>query len=168
MLPPRVVEAQKFVLKDAEGNVRGWMGTIGKGSELILGNVNAQTMIRLIVSTDSSDLHLFGSRKSGMNLGPESATPDISMIGVDGNGGAKITFKEFGPSFALEDANGSSIIVGATQLEKSANRRTNLPSAASIECALATRQQVGIHETGWFQFQPLWEMITREQPDLLG
>jgi hypothetical protein len=35
------------------------------------------------------------------------------------------------------------------------------------ECALATRQQVGKHETGWFQFQPLWEMITREQPDLL-
>ena len=57
---PRVVEAQRFILKDSDGNVRGWMGTIGKGSELILGNVNAQPMIRLIVSTDSSDLHFFG------------------------------------------------------------------------------------------------------------
>jgi hypothetical protein len=27
---PRTVEAQKFVLKDAQGNVRGWMSTIGK------------------------------------------------------------------------------------------------------------------------------------------
>jgi hypothetical protein len=34
----RVVEAQKFVLKDANGNVRGWLAIIGKGSELTLGN----------------------------------------------------------------------------------------------------------------------------------
>ena len=129
---PRVLEAQKFVLKDSDGNVRGWMGTIGKGSELTLGNVNAQPMIRLIVSTDSSDLHFFGSRKSGMNLGLDSGSPDISMIGAEGNGGAKITFKEFGPSLSLEDVNGSSTIIGAAQLEKSANRKANLTSAASI------------------------------------
>jgi hypothetical protein len=42
---PRVLEGQRFVLKDSDGNVRGWMGTIGKGSELTLGNVNAQPMI---------------------------------------------------------------------------------------------------------------------------
>jgi hypothetical protein len=131
---PRVLEAQRFVLKDSDGNVRGWMGTIGKGSELTLGNVNAQPMIRLIVSTDSSDLHFFGSRKSGMNLGLDSGSPDISMIGAEGNGGAKITFKEFGPSFSLEDAKGSSTIVGAAQLERSANRKAkaNPTSAASI------------------------------------
>ena len=41
------------------------------------------------------------------------------------------------------------------------------PVLINRECALATRKQVGTHETGWFQFQPLWEMITREQPDLL-
>jgi len=41
------------------------------------------------------------------------------------------------------------------------------PVPIARECALATRQLVGTHETGWFQFQPLWEMITREQPDLL-
>lgn len=33
--------------------------------------------------------------------------------------------------------------------------------------ALLTRSQVGSHIAGWFQFQPLWNMITREQPDLL-
>ena len=32
--------------------------------------------------------------------------------------------------------------------------------------ALLTRQQVGTHDAGWFQFQPLWARITREQPDL--
>jgi len=33
--------------------------------------------------------------------------------------------------------------------------------------ATITRQQVGSHIAGWFQFQPLWARIVREQPDLL-
>src|ERR1700689_1905023 len=33
--------------------------------------------------------------------------------------------------------------------------------------AVATREQVGSHLAGWFQFQPLLARITREQPDLL-
>ena len=33
--------------------------------------------------------------------------------------------------------------------------------------AIITRQQVGSHMAGWFQFQPLWARIVREQPDLL-
>ena len=129
---PRVVEAQRFILKDSDGNVRGWMGTIGNGSELSLGNVNAQPMMRLIVSTDSSDLHFFGSRKSGMNLGLDSGNPDISIIGAEGNGGAGITFGEYGPSLTLQDAKGFSTIVGATQLEKPVNSGAFFTSAASI------------------------------------
>jgi len=41
------------------------------------------------------------------------------------------------------------------------------PALIMRESALATRQLVGTPEAGWFQFQPLWELITREQPDLL-
>ena len=33
--------------------------------------------------------------------------------------------------------------------------------------AALTRQQVGSHLAGWFQFQPLWARIVGEQPDLL-
>jgi ribulose-5-phosphate 4-epimerase/fuculose-1-phosphate aldolase len=33
--------------------------------------------------------------------------------------------------------------------------------------AALTRQQVGSHMAGWFQFQPLWARIVREQPVLL-
>jgi ribulose-5-phosphate 4-epimerase/fuculose-1-phosphate aldolase len=33
--------------------------------------------------------------------------------------------------------------------------------------AEATRQQIGTHEAGWFQFQPLWDLITTEERDLL-
>lgn len=34
------------------------------------------------------------------------------------------------------------------------------------DTALATRQVVGTPEAGWFQFQPLWQRICKEQPDL--
>jgi hypothetical protein len=129
---PRAVEAQRFILKDSDGNVRGWMGTIGKGSELSLGNANAQPMMRLIVSMDSSDLHFFGSRKNGMNLGLDSGNPDIFLMGAEGNGGARITFGENGPTLTLEDAKGFSTIVGAVKLEKPANSGSRHRAAASI------------------------------------
>ena len=41
------------------------------------------------------------------------------------------------------------------------------PSLITPETAQATRQLIGTHEAGWFQFQPLCDMITREQPDFL-
>src|SRR5262250_3014990 len=41
------------------------------------------------------------------------------------------------------------------------------PALIARERAIATRELVGTHQAGWFQFQPLWEMIAQEQPDLL-
>jgi len=40
------------------------------------------------------------------------------------------------------------------------------PIPIDHENAALTRTQLGTHEAGWFQFQPLWSRITREQPDL--
>ncbi len=40
------------------------------------------------------------------------------------------------------------------------------PKRIDHENALLTQQQVGNNLAGWFQFQPLWARITREQPDL--
>lgn len=34
------------------------------------------------------------------------------------------------------------------------------------ESALIAQQQVGNPRVGWFQYQPLWDLISREQPDL--
>ena len=132
MPSPHVVEAQKFVLKDAEGNVRGWMGTIGKGSELNLGNVNAQPMMRFVVGTDSSLLHLFGSHQSGMSFGLDSGTPDISIVGAEGTGAARVAFGDFGPSLTLTDAKGLSAAVGAVQFDKLTSGKARQPSAASL------------------------------------
>ena len=40
------------------------------------------------------------------------------------------------------------------------------PKAISHESALVTHGQLGSPQAGWFQFQPLWDRITRLQPDL--
>ncbi len=40
------------------------------------------------------------------------------------------------------------------------------PSSIDRDTALLTREQVGGHLAGWFQFQPLWDEITRTDPDL--
>ena len=42
------------------------------------------------------------------------------------------------------------------------------PILIDHESAALTRSQLGSHEAGWFQFQPLWSKITREQPDLFN
>ena len=41
------------------------------------------------------------------------------------------------------------------------------PIPVSHESALIAQQQVGNPRVGWFQYQPLWDLISREQPDLL-
>ncbi|HVL32033.1 MAG TPA: class II aldolase/adducin family protein [Actinomycetota bacterium] len=40
------------------------------------------------------------------------------------------------------------------------------PRAIDDENARLTAEQIGSHAAGWFQFQPLYDRITREQPDL--
>ena len=40
------------------------------------------------------------------------------------------------------------------------------PIAISHDSALIAQQQVGNPRVGWFQYQPLWDLISREQPDL--
>lgn len=40
------------------------------------------------------------------------------------------------------------------------------PISIDPEHARVTRGQVGSQKAGWFQFQPMWDLITKEQPDL--
>jgi len=41
------------------------------------------------------------------------------------------------------------------------------PIPIAHESALVAQKQVGNARVGWFQYQPLWDLIVREQPDLL-
>jgi ribulose-5-phosphate 4-epimerase/fuculose-1-phosphate aldolase len=42
------------------------------------------------------------------------------------------------------------------------------PVLIESDSAALTATQVGSHLAGWFSFQPLWDRITAEQPDLFG
>jgi ribulose-5-phosphate 4-epimerase/fuculose-1-phosphate aldolase len=42
------------------------------------------------------------------------------------------------------------------------------PISISHEAALVAQKQVGNPRTAWFQYQPLYDLIVREQPDLLN
>ncbi len=41
------------------------------------------------------------------------------------------------------------------------------PRLIAAESARVAQKQVGNARVGWFQYQPLWDLIVREQPDLL-
>ena len=41
------------------------------------------------------------------------------------------------------------------------------PKLIAPESARTAQKQVGAPNVGWFQYQPLWDVITKEQPDLL-
>ena len=129
---PRVIEAQRFVLKDAKGNIRSWWGLLGQGSEITLGTANKQPKMSLKVSDDASDLHFFGNQNSGMNLGLDSGDPSVSMLASASNGGSGITVSAAEPSLVLKDGNGLSAILGAAQLKGSPEAEVKQTSAASV------------------------------------
>ena len=51
----------------------------------------------------------------------------------------------------------------AQLLAEAAGKPVSIPH----ESAVVTRGQVGGNMVGWFQFQPLWNWITQQEPDLL-
>lgn len=129
---PKVIEAQRFVLKDAKGETRAWWGLFGKGSEFILGDANKQPKMTLKVSEESSDLHFFGGENSGMNLGVDLGKPAIAMAGTHGIGRVDIAVSSFGPALTVQDANGFSTVVGEAQLETPPGADAKQSSAASV------------------------------------
>jgi hypothetical protein len=129
---PQVIEAQRFVLKDAKGNVRAWLGLFGKGSEIILGDTNKEPKMTLKVSEDASDLHFYGGEHSGMNLGVDLGYPAISMAGTDGNGRVDIAVSTSGPAIKAQDEKGFSTILGAAQLKASPGAQAKQTSGASV------------------------------------
>jgi ribulose-5-phosphate 4-epimerase/fuculose-1-phosphate aldolase len=42
------------------------------------------------------------------------------------------------------------------------------PLKIAHESATIAQQQIGNHRVGWFQYQPLWDVISREQPDFFN
>jgi hypothetical protein len=129
---PKVIEAQRFVLKDPHGNIRAWLGVIGEGSELVLGNSSKQPMMTLQVSDKAADLHFQGKENSGMNLGLDLGVPAIAMAGSSGSGQATFHINDLGPSIKLTDSRGSSATVGVSEIDQKNTTKSQSRSAASV------------------------------------
>jgi hypothetical protein len=129
---PKVIEAQRFVLTDAKGNVRAWWGLFGKGTEFILGDINKEPKMTLKVTDEASDLHFYGGENSGMNLGVDLGHPAISMAGTHGGGRADIAVSTSGPAITVQDANGFSTVLGSARLKTVPGVEAKQSSAASV------------------------------------
>src|SRR5438445_119150 len=104
----------------------------------------------------------------------------FSKFGFDEGVAGHITARELGDRKAIILRNHGLLTVGRTvdeavwwfiTMERSCQcqllaEAVGKPIPIDPENAALTRTQLGTHEAGWFQFQPLWSRITREQPDL--
>lgn len=111
--------------------------------------------------------------------GDHTRFDDFSGVVLDVEEGKKIAHA-LGDGKAIILRNHGLLTVGQTvdeaawwfiTMERSAQSQliayaAGTPTAIDHENARLTASQVGSHAAGWFNFQPLYERITREQPDL--
>ena len=105
---------------------------------------------------------------------------EYNGVVYDTNEGDRIA-KSLGNNKAVIMANHGNLTVGKTvdaavwwfiSMERTCQSQilANLsgrPISIDDKSASFTREQVGTEEGGWLSFQPLYQMITKEQPDLL-
>ncbi|MEY4730100.1 MAG: hypothetical protein RL020_1258 [Pseudomonadota bacterium] len=105
---------------------------------------------------------------------------DYTGVVLDTSEGARIG-KALGPNKAVILQNHGLLTVGHTvdeaawwfiTMERSCQAQllaeaAGKPIIIDDKNAALTCSQVGSHFAGWFQFQPLWNRIVKEQPDLL-
>jgi hypothetical protein len=126
--PLRTVEANKFVLTDSDGRVRGVLSTNEQNAMLQLFDVNGQLRSWMplggLVFHDNS-----GSAKAAVSTNNEEAMIDlhgrsrsVATIGVDANG----------PAVILADKDGFQATVGATDLVTPSTGETYKRTTASI------------------------------------
>jgi ribulose-5-phosphate 4-epimerase/fuculose-1-phosphate aldolase len=105
---------------------------------------------------------------------------DYSGVVLDPKEGAKIA-KTLGQNKAIILRNHGLLTVGQTideaawwfiAMERCCQAQllaeaAGKPIKIKPKIAALTQQQVGSHQIGWFSFQPMYDAIVREQPDLL-
>ncbi len=151
--PRRTIEAEKFVLKDANGSSRAQLGMDSNGPTLSLQDANGVPLVALS-GGDYSFLTLFrtGSKEQvtmsankefyGMVLYDEKShraglavwkgIPGLTLYDEKGTERAGLVAPDGGPSLKLEDQNGYSAIFGSTDLITPSTGRKEMTSVASL------------------------------------
>jgi hypothetical protein len=128
--PDRTLEAERFVLKDASGNVGAELA-IGKlGPKLTLNDANGHPSVTL-VGGDAPFLTLtLGKGEKQINLSTGSGEPVLHLMDL-GVGAATLSLGLDGPNLELWDRQGSAIL-GRAVLATSRAGEIRETSAASL------------------------------------
>jgi hypothetical protein len=103
----KVVEAQRFVLRDFEGRIRAALGAETNGSVAlrIYDGENRRRIELVVASSGGVGLQIWDEDNQARVVlgldspGPHVATPALSLIGKDGKGGVELAVGQNGVSF---------------------------------------------------------------------
>lgn len=100
---PRIVEAERFVLKDAQGHVHGFLGISPHGASLSLHDGDG----RPFVSLDDVGLHILdGNGNSRARISLDKNRSSISLNDGSGKADALLSVDEDGPRIAISEGEG--------------------------------------------------------------
>jgi len=184
------VRVSDLLLVDHEGEVVGGNGVVNRAAYAIHSQVHAA---RPDVVSAAHAHSLYGKTFSSFRVRLEPLTQDscafyedhavfedFTGVVFDLEEGKRIAHA-LGDSKAVILSNHGLLTVGHTveeaawwfiSMERSCQSQliamsAGTPHLIDHENASVTAGQVGSHAAGWFQFQPLYDRIVREQPDLL-
>ena len=109
--PKRTVEANEFVLRDANGKERAWLGVIGSGPMLALYDASGKERVRLVALAGGSNFALFNA---------------------NGEAAARLAVIADAPTLDLSDKEGFQTTIGTADLITPGTGETSKTSAASM------------------------------------
>lgn len=154
----RTIEAEKFVLRDANGNSRAVLGMVvgmptltlsdAKGVPMIvmeggddplfsLSRNGGKEQVTMLAREELYGLAIYGEPKGPINgtrvgVGVWKGVPGLTLYDESGKEVAAIQTERSGPSLKLEDERGYSAIFGTTDLIAPSTGRKEMTSAASL------------------------------------
>ena len=136
-LPPKAIEATRFVLRDASGIMRGELTTDEFGPKLKLYDTSGVERVQLFES-DKGSSGLILSTTAAERFGAVQlfATTDGSTLSLNNiryKAGVWLTADQFGPSTSLHDAAGYTTQIGVSKTSVPKTGESHTSSAASIQ-----------------------------------
>jgi hypothetical protein len=128
--PPKVIEAERFVLRDSAGKELAYLGTGDSGPELKITDVNPKRAA--FTSITAGLMHMYyttgNDKDSSTIMGPAGVT----FMTTDKTEQQTAAMYSSGPTIELKDKQGFQTTVGATDLETVKTGESHKTSAASI------------------------------------
>lgn len=126
---PKVVEAEKFVLKDPTGKEAAYLGMSNTGPELKVHDVSAPGAGFMSIQANAMRINsIEGEKKTTMLMGPAG----IYFRTEEGKEVQKVGFHASGPTIELSDKQGFQTTIGSTDLVTTKSGEARKTSAASI------------------------------------